>query len=144
MIESVVARGHVVVSPAQLPRIGREDADVEAGTEGPREEGDGQFVVVGHVELVEARGVPVRFGDAFNRLAARGAEGVGEVELFGDFGDGELAEGVVDYVDADGGEADGGAYWRFVLLGQIELAGGFFRGILFVTFVAEDGGGGVS
>ena len=30
------------------------------------------------------------------------------------------------------------------VLGQIELAGGFFCGIPFVTFVVEDGGGGVS
>jgi len=32
---------------------------------------------------------------------------VGQVQFFGDLGDGKLAERVVDLVDADWGEADG-------------------------------------
>ena len=40
-VESVVARGDVVVPPAQLPGIGREDAGREAAVVGAREEGDG-------------------------------------------------------------------------------------------------------
>lgn len=106
-VEGVVARRDVVVAPAELPRVGCEDADGEAGFEGAFEEGHGQFVVVRHVELVEAGAVAIGCGDVLDRRAAGGAEAVGEVELFGDFGDGEFAERVVDLVDADGSEADG-------------------------------------
>ena len=76
---------------------------------GAGEEGDGELVVVGHVELVEAAAVAVGSSDILDRGGAGGGEAVGEVELFGDGGDGELAVFVVDFVDADGGEADGRA-----------------------------------
>lgn len=62
-VEGVVPCCDVVVAPAELPCVGCEDADVEAGVEGAGEEGDCQFVVVGHVKLVEARALAVCFGD---------------------------------------------------------------------------------
>lgn len=88
---------------------------------GAGQQGDCQFVVVRLVQLEESRGFAVRSTNILDRLAAGGGEAVGQVELFGDFGDGQLAGGVVDFVDAYGGEADG-------------------RG----DFVAEDFGGGVT
>lgn len=78
---------------------------------GPCEERDCQFVVVRHVELVEAWGGAVCGGDGFYGGAAGGGEAVGEVELFGDGGDGEFAERVVDFVYSDWSEADGGGDW---------------------------------
>ena len=120
-VEGVVAGGDVVVAPAQLPRVGREDAGRKARVESALEQRHGQFVVVRHVELVEPGTVAIGGGDVFDRGAAGGAEAVGQVELFGHGGDGQFAEGVVDFVDADGGEADGGG-----------------------DFVPEDGGAGVA
>ena len=105
-VEGVVALRDVVVAPAELPGVGGEDADVEAGLEGAREQADGQFVVVRHVQLVEAGPGAVGGGDVLDGGGAGGGEAVGQVELLGDFGDRQFAEGVVDLVDADGGEAD--------------------------------------
>lgn len=106
-VEGVVARGDVVVAPAELPGVGGEDAGGEAGVVGARQERDGELVVVRHVELEETWAGAVGGRDGFDGRRARGAEAVGEVELLGDGRDGELAERVVDFVDADGGEADG-------------------------------------
>jgi len=63
---------------------------------------------VGHVELVEAGSLAVCFGNFLDGVRAGGGEAIGEVEFFGDGGDGDLAGGVVDFVYADRGEADGG------------------------------------
>lgn len=60
------------------------------------------------IELVEARAGAVGGGDGFDGGRAGGGEAVRQVELFGDGGDGEFAVGVVDFVYAYGGEADGG------------------------------------
>ena len=49
MIESVIARSHVIMSPTQLPGIGSKYADIEARIERSRKEGDGQLVIVWHV-----------------------------------------------------------------------------------------------
>lgn len=108
VVEGVVACCDVVVAPAELPGVCREDAGREAGFVGPCEERDGELVVVGHVELVEAGAGAVGFGDGFNRVAACCAETVGEIELFGDFGDGEFAERIVNFVYANWSEADWG------------------------------------
>jgi hypothetical protein len=59
------------------------------------------------VELEETRAFAVGFADVFDRLAASCGQAVRQVELFGYFCHGELAEWVVDFVDADGCEADG-------------------------------------
>ena len=59
-----------------------------------------------HIELVEAGTIAVGFGNLFDGIAAGCAESVWEVELGGYFGDGEFAVFVVDFVYADGGEAD--------------------------------------
>ena len=67
---------------------------------------------MGHVELVEAGTIAVGFGDLFDGIAAGCAESVGEVELGSYFGDREFAVFVVDFVYADGGEADGGGDWE--------------------------------
>lgn len=108
LVEGVVARRDVVVPPAELPRVGCEDAGGKAGLEGPGEERDRELVVVRHVELVEAGAFAVGGRDVFDGCAARGAEAVGEVELFGDLSDGQFAQRVVDFVDADRRKAD----WR--------------------------------
>ena len=112
MIERIISRSHIVVAPTQLPCISREHADVEAGIECAREEGDGQFVVVGHVELVEAGTIAIGLGDLFDGVAAGCTESVGEVELGGYFGDREFAVFVVDFIYADGGKADWGGDWE--------------------------------
>jgi hypothetical protein len=63
---------------------------------------------VRHVQLVEAYAVlAIRGCHVFDRGGACGGEAVGEIEFPGYFCDGELAEGMVDLVYADGGEADG-------------------------------------
>lgn len=107
-VERIVPRCDVIMPPAQLPCIRCEDAGGEAAFVGAGEEGDGEFVVVGHVELEKTGTVAVGCGNGFDGAAAGGREAVGEVELFGDGGDGELAGGVVYFVYADGGETDGG------------------------------------
>lgn len=76
-VEGVVAGGGVVVPPAELPGVGREDASAEAGFESAFEEGDGQFIVVRHVELVEAGTFSVGGRYIFDGSAAGGTEAVG-------------------------------------------------------------------
>ena len=93
---------------------------------------------MGHVELVEAGTIAIGLGDLFYGIAAGCAESVGEVELSGYFGDGEFAVFVVDFVYADGGEADRGGDWEGGLVSWMDVACGE------ATFVAEDGGGGVA
>ena len=65
-----------------------------------------------HVELIEAGTIAIGFGDLLDGIAASCAESVGEIELGGYFGDGEFAIFVVDFVYADGGEADGSGDWE--------------------------------
>lgn len=98
------------MAPAQLPGIGGEDHGIEPGLPGAVEQGDGQLVVVRHVQLEEARSVPVGCADVFDRCAARRGQTVGEVEFARDLGDGDLALVVVDFVDADRCEPDGCGY----------------------------------
>ena len=59
-----------------------------------------------HVQLVEAGGLAVGFGDGFDGGGACGGEAVREVQFLGDSGDGKFAGGVVDFVDADRGESN--------------------------------------
>lgn len=59
------------------------------------------------VQLEEPRGFTICSTNVLDRLAAGGGEAVGQIELFGNFGDGQLAGGVVDFVDAYGGKPDG-------------------------------------
>lgn len=147
-VEGVVARRDVVVPPPELPRVRGEDAGGEAGGVGARQQREGELVVVRHVELEEAGprrdlcllpvagglglGAPgvVGPGDVLDGAGAGGGEAVGEAELAGDAGDGELPLGVVDLVDADGGDAYGGGDGvaeeggaRGALVGVDELAG---------------------
>ena len=121
VVEGVVGVRDVVVPPPELRRVEGDDAGREPGLVGAGEQRDCQLVVVRLVQLEEARGFAVRGADVLDRLAAGGGQAVGQIELFGDFGDGQLAGWVVDLVDADGREADG-------------------RG----DFVTEDRGGGVA
>lgn len=107
VVERVIAVRDVVVPPAELPRVEREDASGEPRLVRARQQRDGQLVVVRHVELEEARALAVGGADVLDRLTAGRRQAVGQVELLGDFGDGQLAGGVVDLVDADGREADG-------------------------------------
>ena len=87
------------------------------------EQADGQFVVVGHVELEKASGaVPgtlnlgrvgthctfvIGRGDIFDRRTARRAQSIHEAQLACDFCNRQLALGMVDLVDSDRGEPDG-------------------------------------
>ena len=105
-VKGVVPRRDVVVAPAELPGVGREDARGEAGFVGSFQQGDRQFVVVRHVELVESGPGAIGFCDGFDGRRAGCAEAVGQVEFFGDRCDWEFAEGVVDFVDADWCETD--------------------------------------
>lgn len=100
-VEGVVACRDVVVTPAELPGVGGEDAGGEAGFVGSFQKRDGQFVVVRHVELKETRPCAIGFCDVFDGGRTGGAEAVGKVEFFGDGRDGELAVLVVDFVNAD-------------------------------------------
>lgn len=110
MVESVIARRHIIMAPAQLPCIGREDTDIEARIECACEEGDGKLVIVGHIELEEARSLAIGFADFLNWIATGCAEGIRQVELFGYFGDGDLAVFVVYFVDSYWSETDGGRH----------------------------------
>lgn len=67
---------------------------------------------MGHIELIESWALAICFCNFLNRVAAGGAESVREVELIGDFGDGEFAIFVVDFIDADWSKTDGGGDWR--------------------------------
>ena len=71
-IKGVVALRDIVVTPAQLPGVGGEDADVEAGLEGASEQADGQLIVVRHVELVESRTGAVGSSDVLDGGGAGG------------------------------------------------------------------------
>ena len=93
---------------------------------------------MGHVELVEAGAIAVGFGDLFDGVASCCAESVGEVELSGYFGDGEFAVFVVDFVYADGREADGSGDWEVGLMRVCR----WYEGE--PTFVTKDGGSGVA
>lgn len=95
------------MTPAQLPRVSGEHADIEAAFERACEEGDGQLVVMWHVELVETRPLAIGFGNFFNRRATGCAQAVGEVELLRDSGDGKFAKGVVYLIDANRSESKG-------------------------------------
>lgn len=107
-VERVVAGRHVVVAPRELPCIGREDAGRKSRIMRPLQEGQSELVIVRHVQLVEPHAFrPVGGSDVLDGGGACGGEAVGEVEFPGYFCDGELAEGMVDLVYADGGEADG-------------------------------------
>ena len=66
--------------------------------------------------MVETGTIAVSLGDLLDGIAAGCAESVGEVELSGYFGDGEFAVFVVDFVYADGGEANRGGDWEVGLM----------------------------
>lgn len=104
-----------------MPCIGCEHADVEAGVESAGEQGDGQFIVVGHVELIEAGTIAIGLGDLLDGIAARCAESVGEVELSRYFGDRKFAIFVVDFVYADGGKANRGGDWDMGLVRRMDV-----------------------
>ena len=66
---------------------------------------------MGHVELEETGTIAIGLGDLFDGIAAGCTESVGEVELGGYFCNGEFTVFVIDFVYANGGEADGGGDW---------------------------------
>ncbi len=72
------------------------------------EEGGGDFVVLGPVELEEAHAAAVGCGDRFDRAARGCAEDVGQPDFLGDFGDADFFVRVEDALDADGGDEEGG------------------------------------
>lgn len=62
---------------------------------------------MGHIKLVEAWPFAVGLRHLLNSRAPRCAEAVGEIEFFGYGGDGQLAERMVYFVDADWSESEG-------------------------------------
>lgn len=76
---------------------------------------------MGHIELVEAGTVAIGLGDLFDGIAAGCAESVGEVELSGYFGHREFAVFVINFVYADGGEADRGGDWEVGLMRRMDV-----------------------
>ena len=74
---------------------------------------------MGHIELIESGAIAVGLGNLFDGIAAGCAESVGKVELSGYFGDGEFAVFVVDFVYANGGEADGSSNWEVGLMREV-------------------------
>lgn len=48
-VKGIVPYRNVVMSPAQLPSICSEHADIKTALKGTGEEGDGQLVIMGHV-----------------------------------------------------------------------------------------------
>ena len=88
--------------------------------------------------MVEAGTIAVGLGDLFYGIAAGCAESVGEVELSGYFGNGEFAVFVVNFVNANGGEADRGGDWEGGSVRWTNVAYGE------ATFVAEDAGSGIA
>ena len=110
-VKGVVAGGDIVMAPAELPGVGREDADVKSRFVGSGEERNGKFVVVGHVELVEAGTLTVGFGDCFDGVGASGRETVREIQFLGDSSNGDFASRVIDFINANRGETDGGGHF---------------------------------
>lgn len=134
VVEGVVAGGGVVVAPPQLPRVGGQEQGGVAGARGALQHAERYGVVGAPVELVEAEGavdIPItttssttlaatlatlttakpriiRLSHILDAVARSGAKAVREAELARDAGGRQLARRVVDAVDADGGEADGG------------------------------------
>jgi hypothetical protein len=89
-----------------------------------REQGNRQLIVVRLVQLEKPRAFAISFPDVLNRLAASCGQAVRQIKLFGYFCHGELAEWVVDFVDADGREADGrGNFVSKDLGGGVALVG---------------------
>jgi hypothetical protein len=121
VVEGVVGVGDVVVPPPELPRVEGQNTGAETGLVSPRQQRNRQLIIVRQVQLEEPRSFTIGFADIFDRLAARCRQAVRQVQFFGDFRHGQFACGVVDFVDADGSEADGRR-----------------------DFVAEDGGRGVA
>lgn len=123
-VEGVVGGGDVVVAPAQLPRVGGENARGEAAVHDALEKRNGKLVVVGQIQLEEADGAIVvsafhpdgvgHFSpcivvccDVFDRAGSGRAQRIGETQLTGYLCHRQLALWVVDLVDADGSESEG-------------------------------------
>jgi hypothetical protein len=70
------------------------------------QEAEGQLVIVRHVELEKSDSLAVGFSHVLDWVAACCGETVGEIELFGYFGNWELAKRIVYLVDANRGEAN--------------------------------------
>jgi len=68
VVEGVVAVVDVVVAPAQLPRVGCENAGREARVDGTLKQRNGQLVVMRHVQLEKAGAVSVRLAYILDRL----------------------------------------------------------------------------
>lgn len=68
-----------------------------------------------HVELVEARPLPVGLRDLFDGTGACGRKAVGEVQFFRYGCDWNFAERMVDFVDANGGKTYRRGDWSFFL-----------------------------
>ena len=109
VVEGVVARVDIIVAPRQLPRVRREHARAEPAVVRALQHVDRLLVVGGLVQLEEAHPVfAVRFTHLLDAVAPRRREGVHQPQVARDVRDAQFPGGVVDAVDADGREADGG------------------------------------
>lgn len=106
VVEGVVGGVDVIVAPAELPCVHRENAGREARVDCPFQQRDGKLVVVWHVKLEKATSFSVRLAHILNARRASRAQAVWQVQLFRNLRYGQLAIRVVDFVDADGCKAD--------------------------------------
>lgn len=107
VVESVVGVCHVVMSPAELRRVESNDTSREPRLMGAREQRDRQLVIMRLIQLEKPRSLPISSAYVLYRLTASRGQAVRQIQFFGDFGDGQFARGVIDFVNPNGREADG-------------------------------------
>lgn len=107
MVERIISSEYIVVAPAERPGICCEHTGVKPIVKSALEHGEAELVVGTLVELEEARSRAIGLGNVFDAVTSGRRQAVREVELFGYFGHGQLASGMVDAVDANGSESNG-------------------------------------
>ena len=103
MAEIEVAR-----APAEQAGVERNDEGGETGGFGAAEEAAGEVAVAAPVELKKTRGVAHGGGDFLDGAGRLATEGEGNFPRSGGAGGGEFALGVVELVEADGGDDERG------------------------------------
>ena len=110
MIWGVVTVRDVVVAPAKLPGIKRENARREPRVYGTLEQGYRQLIIMRQVKLEETRTITIRLAHILNRRAACCTQAVRQVQLSCHFSNWNLRARVVDPVDANRSKPDRRSY----------------------------------